>query len=139
MHRYVPILIAFGVASAVATAPAALAQAYPSRPITIIAPFPAGGSIDTVARVIGERMKVSLGQPLVVENVSGAGGSIGAGRLAHAAPDGYTIGLGNLSTHVINGATYALDYDVVKDFEPVSLLTTEPMVVGAGRRCREPT
>jgi tripartite-type tricarboxylate transporter receptor subunit TctC len=131
MRRYVPILIAFGVASAVATAPAALAQIYPSRPITIVAPFPAGGSIDTVARVIGERMKVSLGQPVIVENVTGAGGSIGVGRVAHAVADGYTIGIGNLSTHIINGATYALDYDVVKDFEPVSLLTTEPMVMGA--------
>jgi tripartite-type tricarboxylate transporter receptor subunit TctC len=131
MHRYGPILIALGAVSAVAMASAAWAQVYPSRPITAVVPFPAGGSIDTVARVIGERMKVSLGQPLIIENVVGAGGSIGVGRLAHAAPDGYTIGLGNLSTHVINGATYALDYDVVKDFEPVSLLTTEPMVVGA--------
>ena len=76
-------------------------------------------------------MKVSLGQPVIVENVTGAGGSIGVGRVAHAAPDGYTIGIGNLSTHVINGATYALDYDIVRDFAPVSLLTTEPMLAGA--------
>ena len=107
------------------------AQAYPSRPITIVVPFPAGGSIDTVARVIGERMKSSLGQAVVVENTTGAGGSIGARRVARAVPDGYTLGIGNLSTHVINGATYALDYDVVKDFEPVSLLTTEPMILAA--------
>ena len=126
-----PLVLAVAIANAFAAAPAALAQTYPSRPITIVVPFPAGGSIDTVARVVGERMRASLGQPVVVENVTGAGGSIGAGRVARAAPDGYTIGIGNLSTHVINGATYELGYDVVKDFAPVSLLTSEPMLASA--------
>jgi tripartite-type tricarboxylate transporter receptor subunit TctC len=126
------------VISVLSAASVAAAQTYPSRPITIVVPFPAGGSIDTVARVVVERMKVTLGEPVIVENVTGAGGSVGAGRVAHAAPDGYTIGVGNLSTHVINGATYALDYDVVKDFEPISLLTTEPMVAGA-RKTMEAT
>ena len=126
-----PILLGFVIAGAIALPATALAQAYPSRPITIVVPFPAGGSIDTVARVVGERMKASLHQPVIVENVTGAGGSIGVGRVAHAAPDGYTIGIGNLSTHVINGATYALGYDVVKDFAPIALLTSEPMMAAA--------
>ena len=123
-------LVAFILSATVAPS-TVFAQAYPSRPITIVVPFPAGGSIDTVARVIGERMKSSLGQAVVVENTTGAGGSIGARRVARAVPDGYTLGIGNLSTHVINGATYVLDYDVVRDFVPVSLLTTEPMILAA--------
>jgi tripartite-type tricarboxylate transporter receptor subunit TctC len=125
------ILLGFVIASAIALPATASAQAYPSRPITIVVPFPAGGSIDTVARVVGERMKATLHQPVIVENVTGAGGSIGVGRVAHAAPDGYTIGIGNLSTHVVNGATYALGYDVVKDFAPIALLTSEPMMAAA--------
>jgi tripartite-type tricarboxylate transporter receptor subunit TctC len=133
MHYRGPFLAVLALGLAVVGASVVLAQDYPSRSITIIVPFPAGGSIDAVARIVGERMKTSLGQPFIVENVTGAGGSIGVGRVAHAAPDGYTIGIGNLSTHVINGATYTLGYDVVKDFEPVSLLTTEPMVVGANK------
>ena len=124
MRLYGPLFLALAVANAFANASEALAQTYPSRPITIVVPFPVGGSIDTVARVVGERMRASLGQPVIVENVTGAGGSIGVGRVAHATPDGYTIGIGNLSTHVINGATYQLSYDVVKDFAPVSLLTS---------------
>ena len=131
MRFYGPLVLALAVASAFTTGPGALAQTYPSRPITIVVPFPAGGSIDTVARVVGERMRVSLGKPVIVENVTGAGGSIGVGRVAHATPDGYTIGIGNLSTHVINGATYQLSYDVVKDFAAVSLLTSEPMMASA--------
>jgi tripartite-type tricarboxylate transporter receptor subunit TctC len=126
-----PILLGFVIASAIALPATASAQAYPSRPITIVVPFPAGGSIDTVARVVGERMKATLHKPVIVENVTGAGGSIGVGRVAHAAPDGYTIGIGNLSTHVVNGATYALGYDVVKDFAPIALLTSEPMMAAA--------
>jgi tripartite-type tricarboxylate transporter receptor subunit TctC len=133
MHPRERLFAALAIVVTIAGTSSAPAQDYPSRPVTIVVPFPAGGSIDTVARVIGERMKVSLGQPFVVENVTGAGGSIGVGRVAHAAPDGYTIGIGNLSTHVINGATYTLGYDVVKDFAPVSLLTTEPMMVGANK------
>ena len=107
------------------------AQNYPSHPITIVVPFPAGGSIDAVARVLADRMRVSLGQPVIVEDVGGAGGSIGAGRVARAAPDGYTVSIGNITTHVTNAVTYNLTYDLVKDFEPVSLLTTEPMMIGS--------
>jgi tripartite-type tricarboxylate transporter receptor subunit TctC len=109
------------------------AQSYPSRPITMIVPYPAGGPTDTVARIMAEAMKVSLGQSIVVENVSGAGGSIGVGRVAHSAGDGYTIGLGQWNTHVANGALYALPYDVVKDFQPLSLLVSFPYVAVARR------
>ena len=123
--------VLLALAALLAGAWPASAQNYPTHPITVVVPFPAGGSIDTVARVVADRMKATLGQPVIVANVTGAGGSIGVGRVAHAAPDGYTLGVGNLSTHVINGATYALDYDVVRDFAPVSLLTTEPMLAGA--------
>jgi tripartite-type tricarboxylate transporter receptor subunit TctC len=107
------------------------AQTYPSRPTTMIVPFPAGGAVDTLARILAERMRVSLGQPVIVENVTGASGSIGTGRVARAAGDGYTLGLGNLTSHVVNGAVFKLPYDVRNDFEPVSLLTTQPMLIVA--------
>ena len=99
----------------------AAAQTYPSRPITLIVPFPAGGSTDAVGRILVERMRTSLGQPIVIENVGGAGGSIGVGRVARAAPDGYTLDIGQWDTHVANGATYPLTYDLMKDFEPIAL------------------
>jgi len=108
---------------------AAHAQVYPSRPITMVVPFPAGGSTDAVARIVAERMRVSLGQPVVIENVGGAGGSIGVGRVARAAPDGYTLDVGQWDTHVANGATFPLSYDVVKDFEPVALLSSNPFLI----------
>jgi tripartite-type tricarboxylate transporter receptor subunit TctC len=102
---------------------------FPSRPITIIVPFAAGGPSDAMARILGERMKTALGQPLVIENVTGAGGSIGVGRAVHAAPDGYTISFGHLGTHVANGAIYKLPYDLVADLEPVVLLPSNPMII----------
>jgi tripartite-type tricarboxylate transporter receptor subunit TctC len=104
----------------------ARAQAYPSRPIMLIVPYPAGGATDTIARILTERMRTSLGQPVIVENVAGAGGSVGVGRAARAAPDGYTLSIGHLNTHVFNGAIYPLKYDVLNDFEPVSLLVAVP-------------
>src|SRR5215475_4508217 len=104
---------------------------YPSRPITIIVPFPPGGTVDAVARVLAERMRGALGQPIIIENVSGAGGSIGTGRAARAKPDGYTIDLGLLSTHVLNGAFYSLPYDVLNDFAPVSPLGTTASILYA--------
>lgn len=131
MHPHRLPLTALIVALATAAASATQAQDYPSRPITIVVPFPAGGSIDAVARVLADRMKVTLGQPVIIEDVTGASGSIGTARVARAAADGYTIAIGNITTHVMNGATYDLGYDLVNDFEPVSLLTTEPMVAGA--------
>jgi tripartite-type tricarboxylate transporter receptor subunit TctC len=100
----------------------ALAQSYPSRPVTLIVPYPAGGPSDTLA----EAMRTTLGQPVIVENVSGAGGSIGTQRVARSSPDGYTLSLGHVQTHVINGATQNLSYDVVKDFEPVTLIADTP-------------
>ena len=107
------------------------AQSYPSRAITIVVPYPAGGPTDTVARVMGERMKAVLGQSVIIENVTGAGGSIGTGRVARSAPDGYTISIGHNQTHVMNGATQNLNYDVVKDFEPVALIADTPIWIVA--------
>jgi tripartite-type tricarboxylate transporter receptor subunit TctC len=104
----------------------AWAQAYPMKPITMVAPFAVGGGTDVLARIIAERMRVSLGQPIIVENVAGADGSIGVGRVARAAPDGHTVVMGGWSTYVANGALYTLPYDVLKDFEPVSLVATLP-------------
>ena len=105
------------------------AQVYPSRPITMVAPFAAGAPVDTVGRFMAERMRVSLGQPVIVENVSGGAGTLGAGRVARAAADGYTISVGNISSHVLTGAIYALQYDVLKAFEPVALLASNPQLI----------
>jgi len=107
----------------------AQAQPYPSRPITIVVPFAAGGPTDALARTLGERMRVSLGQAILIENVTGAGGSLGVGRAVQAAPDGYTVSMGHLGTHVVNGAIYPLKYDLLNDFEPVALLAANPMMV----------
>jgi tripartite-type tricarboxylate transporter receptor subunit TctC len=107
----------------------AAAQTYPSKPITIIVPFAAGGPSDAMARVLGDRMKVTLGQSFLVENVTGAAGSIGVGRAVRAAPDGYTISFGHLGTHVANAAIYPLPYDMLTDLEPLALLPSNPMVV----------
>jgi tripartite-type tricarboxylate transporter receptor subunit TctC len=108
---------------------AAAAQSYPSRPVTIVVPLAAGGPLDTMARIIAEPMRTSFGQPIIIENVTGAAGTIGTGRVARAAADGYTLELGFLGTHVFNGAIYQLGYDVEKDFEPIALLSSNPHVV----------
>ena len=116
-----------------ATVPALLrfaqAQSYPARPITFNVPFAAGGPADAMARVMGERMRVALGQPILIENVVGAAGSIGVGRVAHAPPDGYTISVGHWSTHVVNGAIYDLNYDLLNDLAPVALLPANPQLI----------
>ncbi len=109
----------------------AFAQGFPSRPITIIVPFAAGGPTDVIARTLAQHMRISLGQSVVVENVAGANGNIGVGRVARAAPDGYTIGIGHWSTHVVNGAVYPLPYDLIKDFEPLSLIATNSYLIVA--------
>jgi tripartite-type tricarboxylate transporter receptor subunit TctC len=93
----------------------------------MVVPYPPGGPTDTLARIVTERMRTSLGQSIIIENVSGAGGNIGVGRVARAAPDGYTFGIGQVSSHVFSGAVYTLQYDLLKDFEPVAMLTTAPM------------
>ena len=108
---------------------AADAQSYPSHPVTMIVPFAAGGPMDTVVRVVADGMGISLGQPVIIENVAGAGGSIGAGRVAHAAPDGSTISYGGWPTHVINAAAYSLSYDVLKDFEPIAMTASAPWLL----------
>jgi tripartite-type tricarboxylate transporter receptor subunit TctC len=105
------------------------AQVYPSRPVTMINPFPAGAPLDTIARVVGERMRVSLGQPVIVENVPGAAGTLGVGRAARAPADGYTVSVGNFSSHVLASATYTVQYDVLKDLEPVALLASNPQLI----------
>jgi tripartite-type tricarboxylate transporter receptor subunit TctC len=123
--------LAAGVIGLPAVSRFASAQAYPSRPITIVVPFPAGGPVDTLARFVAERMRPSLGQPVIIENVSGAGGSLGAGRVVRAAPDGYTLVQGLWSTHVVNGVVYTLQYDVRNDFEPIALLTNNSLLIVA--------
>jgi tripartite-type tricarboxylate transporter receptor subunit TctC len=107
----------------------ATAQVYPSRPITMIVPLAPGGSTDVIARIMAEGMRASLGQPVIVENTTGAGGTIGIGRLARAAPDGYTFGIGQWGTNVANGAVYTLPYDLLKDFEPIALIATQPFLI----------
>src|SRR6516164_4247869 len=107
------------------------AQSYPSRPITMIVPFAAGGGTDGVGRVVAERMRGLIGQPIIIENVVGADGSIGVGRAALARADGYTIVLGLLPTNVLNGAFYSLRYDVLNDFVPVAPLITNPITLFA--------
>ena len=105
------------------------AQTYPSRPITIVVPFAAGGPTDTISRIFAERLRASLGQTVVVENTTGAAGTIGVSKVFRAAPDGYTVGIGHWSTHVVNGAIYPLPYDLLNGFEPVSLIASNPQLV----------
>jgi tripartite-type tricarboxylate transporter receptor subunit TctC len=107
----------------------AAADSYPSRAITMIVPFPPGGNVDVTGRVLAERMRVSLGQPVIVENVAGANGSIGIGRVARAKPDGYTIDLGFLGGHVYNSVLYSLQYDALHDFQPIAPLVSTPYVI----------
>ena len=107
----------------------AQAQPYPSRPVTFVVPFAAGGPTDTLARILTERMRVPLGQTVIIENATGAAGSIGVGRVARAAPDGYTVSIGHWSTHVVNGAIYSLPYDLLADFDPVALLPANPQLI----------
>src|SRR5262245_20904638 len=116
LHRRQFLHLAAGAAALPAASPIARAQAYPTRPMTMIDPYAAGGPTDTIARIMAERMRTSLGQVVLVENVTGAAGTIGVGRVARAAPDGYTISIGHWGTHVVNGAIYDLKYHVYDDF-----------------------
>lgn len=120
--------LAGGAAALSAVSRSAPAQGYPSRPITMIVPFPPGGLTDVVGRLLAEGMRTSLGQTIVIENIGGATGSIGTARVARAAPDGYTLVVGIWNTHVANGVTYPLQYDIVSDFEPVALLADAPLL-----------
>ena len=121
------LVLSFALLAAATAALTAHAQSFPSRTITLIVPYPAGGPTDTIARILTERMGTALGQTMIVENIGGAGGSIGVGRVAHAAPDGYTLSIGHTQTHVFNAGLLKLDYDVVKDFAPISLLADTPI------------
>jgi len=123
--------LAAGAAALPAVSRVAQAQALPRRPITIVVPFAAGSTTDVTARAVAERMRGSLGQPIIIENVSGADGSIGVGRVARARPDGYTIELGFLGGNLLNGAFYSLPYDVLNDFAPIAPLVTFPFVLFA--------
>jgi tripartite-type tricarboxylate transporter receptor subunit TctC len=107
----------------------ARAQAYPTRPITMIVPFPAGGATDTLARLLSERLRASLGQPVIIENVAGAAGSIGVGRAVRAAGDGHTLSIGTLTTHALIGGLYTLPFDLVMDFEPITQIASEPLLI----------
>lgn len=112
-----------------ATVAAAAAQPYPSRPITMIVPFGAGGPTDALARIITQRMSITLGQQVLIENVTGAAGTLGVGRVARAAPDGYTLVIGNWASHVVNSAIYKTPFDYVADFEPVARLSGNPYII----------
>jgi tripartite-type tricarboxylate transporter receptor subunit TctC len=125
------VLFAAALAAVLQSATSAMAQTYPSRPITMVVPLGVGGSTDVIARIMAEGMRASLGQPIIVENTTGAGGTIGVGRVARAAPDGYTIGIGQWGTNVASGAIYPLQYDLIKDFEPVALIATQPFLIVA--------
>lgn len=129
MRMRAPLLGSLVIAIALGFAATGMAQVYPSRPITIVVPFAAGGPSDTLTRILAERMRTSLGQPIVIDNVGGAAGRIGTSRAAGAAPDGYTLITGSAGTHMANGALYALNYDVLQDFEPVSLLAATPQLI----------
>ena len=122
-------LSVLAIAGLLATSGSVSGQTYPTRPITMIVPFAAGGPTDTLARIVAERMKSALGHPIVIENVTGAGGTIGVGRAARSAPDGYSLGIGAWNTHVVNGAIYTLPYHVLNDFEPVALLANNHSLI----------
>src|SRR5215475_9263429 len=107
---------------------AAAADVYPSRPVTLVVAYPAGGPTDSIGRIMAEGLRAGLHQPVVIENIAGAAGSIGSGRVARAAPDGYTLIFGNWASHVVNGAVFSLQYDVLNDFEPVALLASRVLV-----------
>jgi len=112
-------------------ASAAQAQAFPSKPLTMVVPFAAGGPVDTIARIVAAPMTKALGQPVIVESVTGAAGTVGVGRVAKAPPDGYTLSIGHWSTHVINGAVYQLPYDLLADLEPVAMIASNPLLIVA--------
>jgi tripartite-type tricarboxylate transporter receptor subunit TctC len=127
MKRLLSVICA--VVALACGAVSAAADDYPSRPITMVVPFAAGGPTDVIARLMADHMGRTLGQNVIVEDVTGAAGTIGVGKVAKATPDGYTLGIGHWSTHVANGAIYALPYDLVKDFEPIAQLPVNPMLI----------
>src|SRR5437870_966567 len=125
MHKLLPAV----ACATLACLAGATAQTYPSRYVTMVVPLATGGSTDTIGRIMAEGMRASLGQPVIVENTTGAGGTIGVGRVARAAPDGYTMLIGQWGTNVASGAIYGLNFDLMKDFEPIALIATQPFLV----------
>jgi tripartite-type tricarboxylate transporter receptor subunit TctC len=125
--------LASGVIASSAVARIAKAEGYPTRPITLVVPYPAGGPTDIIARLLAERMRVSLGQPIVIENVSGGGGTIAVTRVARAAGDGYTLSIGHWGSHVVNGAVYSLSFDLLTDLEPIVLIADGPQLAVASK------
>ena len=123
------LLATFTLAIASAAAPAVFAQAYPVKPITIVVPFAAGGPTDALARLLSERLRKTLGQPVIVDNTTGAGGSIATAKVVRAPPDGYMVSIGHWGSHVVNGAYYTLPFHLLNDFAPVALIATNPQVV----------
>ena len=123
--------MSFVAIALVASLSGASAETYPARPITMIVPFAAGGPTDRIARIVAEGMRPTLGQPIVIEDVSGASGTIGVARAVRAAPDGYSLSGGMWATHVLNGAVFALPYDLLTDLEPIALLTSNPQLIVA--------
>jgi tripartite-type tricarboxylate transporter receptor subunit TctC len=133
MRKLSTVVIALSCALTFGQVVGAAAQVYPSHPIKMVVPTTAGGPTDTIARIMADGMRGPLGQSIIIENVPGASGSLGVGRVAKAAPDGYTLGLGNLPWYVFNGAIYDLPYDFPNAFDPVSLITRDPMIL-VGRK-----
>src|SRR5277367_1844545 len=126
---FIGALIVLLAGAALPNAGAALAQDYPSRPITMMVGFPPGGPTDTLARIVADGMKTALGQPIIIEDLTGAGGTISTNNVVHAIPDGYTIGIGNCTSHVGAPALYALQYDVLKDLQPIAYLSGAPLII----------
>src|SRR5450432_321989 len=131
MRRWLGLLMAMSIG--IGWNSACEAQDYPSRPISMIVPFPAGGATDNLARFLGEKMRAILGQPIVIENVAGAAGSLGVGRAVRSAADGYTLSIGTSTTHVLTGGLYALQFDLLNDLEPVIQIGSEPLLI-VGRK-----
>ena len=131
MRRWLTVTVATLVF--LAWADMAAAQNYPTRAMTMIVPFPAGGATDTLARFLAEKMRAVLGQPVIIENVAGAAGSLGVGRAVRSAADGYTLSIGTSTTHMLTGGLYALQFDLLKDLEPVIQIGSEPLLI-VGRK-----
>src|ERR1044071_7459615 len=128
--RLLAVLTAAATMLGAAPAPS---QTFPARPVTIVVPYPAGGPTDIIARLLGERMRASLGQTVIIENVGGAGGNLGVGRVARSPGDGYTLSIGHWGSHVVNGAIYTLPYDLLTDLVPVALISDGPQLIVAAK------
>ena len=133
MHRLLTVMVA--ALLGLGWSGLAAAQDYPTRAMTMIVPFPAGGATDTLARFLSEKMRGILGQPVIIENIAGAAGSIGVGRAVRSAPDGYTLSIGTSTTHMLTGGLYALSFDLLKDLEPVIQIGSEPLLI-VGKKSR---